>query len=458
MLTHNRLAKLTFAHQTRILTILLAAALLFAGWFAQPAAASPTALPAGYFYPQTFSTFASPSTGEVCGNAFTVSQSGAFLTSPKVSTYSPGYAPANSGMPGSLHMLEWGSANQSGIVTITFNTPLDPSYHIFLEDLDYYEQVKLEFYDTAGVLIDPSSFTANPISLAGAPLITSTPTDMTFKPPSAGAAQNEPYGEILPGTAGNPIKKIVLTGTGGTSNQTVEAYFSCSRPSLAQAFNPAAILQDSVTTLTFTLSQINGNPLANASFTDTLPGGLQVAASPNLVNNCGNGSVVTAAPGSASIRLSNFSLAYNNAVGPTCTILVDVTSRPSKTNLTCAGFPQEFTNFASNLAAGQFNLSALTPACLVVNYLPPSISSFTPGAAGTGKAVIISGQHLTSASAVSFGGAQAKSFTVDSDTQITAVVAAGASGQVSVTTPGGTAYSANLFNFMKYTFIPMIVR
>lgn len=40
--------------------------------------------------------------------------------------------------------------------------------------------------------------------------------------------------------------------------------------------------------------------------------------------------------------------------------------------------------------------------------------------------------------AVSFGGTAAASFTIDSDIQISAVVGSGASGAVSVTTPGGT--------------------
>ena len=47
--------------------------------------------------------------------------------------------------------------------------------------------------------------------------------------------------------------------------------------------------------------------------------------------------------------------------------------------------------------------------------------------------------NLTSATAVKFGGAAASSFTVDSSTGITAIVGAGASGTVTVTTPGGTA-------------------
>ncbi|MFZ4400637.1 MAG: putative Ig domain-containing protein, partial [Bacteroidales bacterium] len=69
----------------------------------------------------------------------------------------------------------------------------------------------------------------------------------------------------------------------------------------------------------------------------------------------------------------------------------------------------------------------------------PTITSFTPTGAGNGITVTITGTGFTNASAVSFGGTAATSFNVISATQITAVVAAGSSGSVSVTTPGGPA-------------------
>lgn len=72
-------------------------------------------------------------------------------------------------------------------------------------------------------------------------------------------------------------------------------------------------------------------------------------------------------------------------------------------------------------------------------YYPPFISSFTPTTSGTGLSVTINGDGFIGATNVSFGGTPASSFTVISPTTIVAVVAAGTSGDVSVTTPGGTA-------------------
>jgi hypothetical protein len=68
----------------------------------------------------------------------------------------------------------------------------------------------------------------------------------------------------------------------------------------------------------------------------------------------------------------------------------------------------------------------------------PTITSFTPLNAMTGAMVTITGTNFCGVSAVSLGGTAAASFTVDSPTQITAVVGAGATGSVSVITPLGT--------------------
>lgn len=68
----------------------------------------------------------------------------------------------------------------------------------------------------------------------------------------------------------------------------------------------------------------------------------------------------------------------------------------------------------------------------------PSVVSFTPTTAAQGETVTIAGTNFTGATMVSFGGTAATSFTIVSTTSITAVVGAGTSGIVSVTTPGGT--------------------
>lgn len=80
--------------------------------------------------------------------------------------------------------------------------------------------------------------------------------------------------------------------------------------------------------------------------------------------------------------------------------------------------------------------------------LPPTISSFAPTSETTGNTVTISGNNFTGATAVSFGGSPAASFTVVNDNTITAVVGVGSSGAVKVVTP---VSSETLTGF---TFIP----
>lgn len=77
----------------------------------------------------------------------------------------------------------------------------------------------------------------------------------------------------------------------------------------------------------------------------------------------------------------------------------------------------------------------------------PTITNFTPNNAcvNSGNTVTITGTNFTGATNVSFNGTAA-TFTVNSNTQITAVLPNGAStGNISVTTPNGTANSATSF-------------
>jgi hypothetical protein len=76
---------------------------------------------------------------------------------------------------------------------------------------------------------------------------------------------------------------------------------------------------------------------------------------------------------------------------------------------------------------------------------PPSITSFTPTSGPAGTSVTITGSNFTGTTGVSFAGVAA-SFTLNSDTKITATVPAGAqSGVIQVTNSAGTGTSSSNF-------------
>jgi hypothetical protein len=80
----------------------------------------------------------------------------------------------------------------------------------------------------------------------------------------------------------------------------------------------------------------------------------------------------------------------------------------------------------------------------------PVIDSLSLLSANNGANVTISGSRLAGATAVKFGGTPAATFNIVSSTKIDAVVGGGASGNVTVVTPSGTAL------FSGFNFIPSI--
>jgi hypothetical protein len=76
----------------------------------------------------------------------------------------------------------------------------------------------------------------------------------------------------------------------------------------------------------------------------------------------------------------------------------------------------------------------------------PQIKSFTPKKGPVGTTVTITGVNLTGTTEVTFDGIVATTFTVKSNTKLTAMVPEGAeTGTIAITTPAGIATSATSF-------------
>ncbi len=134
------------------------------------------------------------------------------------------------------------------------------------------------------------------------------------------------------------------------------------------------------------------------------------------------------------------------------------------TNLTAGATTVRFNNVQATISDLRFDrVTAVVPASATTGpisiktseggytnstpfYVTATITSFTPTNSPPGSLVKITGTNFTAASAVSFGGIPAASFTVSNNTTIGATVPIGVlTGPISVTTPAGTVSSAARF-------------
>lgn len=79
----------------------------------------------------------------------------------------------------------------------------------------------------------------------------------------------------------------------------------------------------------------------------------------------------------------------------------------------------------------------------------PDVTDFNPKTGWQGAQIVITGTNFSYVNAVVFGNTPAQSFTVDSPTQITAVVGSGESGAIIVEATGGSDASSQSFTYLK---------
>ncbi len=142
-------------------------------------------------------------------------------------------------------------------------------------------------------------------------------------------------------------------------------------PQLDKAFTPAAISTNGTSTMKFTVTNTTDlQAKGGFTFTDSLPTGLKVAATPNYSSTCNTASQTGATSGSTSVKFTG-TLTAGTA---SCTFQVDVTAA-------AAG---SYTNSASNISAS----SGVNPpgsATLTVSDVAPTItiSKVSNGATGS---------------------------------------------------------------------------
>ena len=205
----------------------------------------------------------------------------------------------------------------------------------------------------------------------------------------------------------------------------------------------------------------NGTPSMSFS---TRPSSITATVPPGATT----GKIAVTAPGGTAFSATDFTVP-----GPTITSFTPASGLPG-TIVTING--TDFTGVSSvkfnGLIASSFNV--LSPTQLTATVLDgttsgkitvttplgtgtsatdfivlPTITGFFPGSGLPGATVSISGTNFDTATAVAFNGYDA-TFTIYYRTQITATVPSGATtGKLSVTTPGGTAFSATNFTVLS---------
>lgn len=180
----------------------------------------------------------------------------------------------------------------------------------------------------------------------------------TFRFGTNGSGSNKPAATMY-------LDNIIFTG--------------CTRPdstklSLIKSFSVNPVAVNGTSRLTFSISNTNDNstaPLTGITFTDPLPAGLQVAATPNATTTCGGSPTWAPAAGNTTLAFGS-PTGTSLAPGASCQVSVDITA-------TTAGPHENVSGFVSSTESGQNTSSSGVAKATLTAVLPPSISKqFAP--------------------------------------------------------------------------------
>ena len=165
--------------------------------------------------------------------------------------------------------------------------------------------------------------------------ISPTATFTTYNPAFGGTANTNglTYFRIYGYNAGNNGADALLL----LDNISITGCGTPVQPALTKAFSPNPIAVNDTSTLTFTLTNTNTVQLTGAKFTDSLPGGLQVAASPAASTTCTGSPTWAPAAGSTAVNFGQTTGANIPASG-SCTASVNVTATTAGPHTNVSGF------------------------------------------------------------------------------------------------------------------------
>lgn len=175
-------------------------------------------------------------------------------------------------------------------------------------------------------------------------------------------------------TTGNIKFRILADGAVSGTTDTLEidnvVITGCavpSPPSLAKAFSPSTIAAGATSTLTFTLSNPNASSsLTGVKFSDVLPDGMVVAATPAASTTCGGSPTWSPAAGSSTLNFGQITGA-TLAASSSCTVSVSVT-------VASDGIYNNISNPVSAVESGTNNTTSGSASASLTAVAPPSIS------------------------------------------------------------------------------------
>ncbi|MBZ5507915.1 MAG: DUF11 domain-containing protein [Acidobacteriia bacterium] len=160
-------------------------------------------------------------------------------------------------------------------------------------------------------------------TVCGGTLTTTAPTGITLNNATIAVNSQCQFSVTVTGAASGQYTNTtgsVTSTNGGTGNTATANLTVATPPTITKAFGAASIPLNGTTSLTFTINNPNTTlALTGVAFTDNLPAGLVVSATPNLNNTCGG--TATAVGGSGSVGLSGGTVASSAS----CTVSVNVT-------------------------------------------------------------------------------------------------------------------------------------
>jgi len=216
--------------------------------------------------------------------------------------------------------------------------------------------------------------TPDPGTIALAPNATAIPSAATFFNFSTGAittglaSSGVTFFRIYAFNAGNQ-------NSGSDLNLDDVVFTGCSaavKPTITKAFAPNPIAVNATSTLTFTLTNTNTAQLTGATFTDSLPSGIQVAATPAQSTTCTGGPTWAPAAAATTLTFGSPTGAHIPASG-NCTVSVNVTATTAGPHTNTSGFLSTTESGTNITSVGSAPLTAVLPPSIAKAFAPTPI-------------------------------------------------------------------------------------